>query len=81
MNEDILAGLAPHGHLRAAINMSNFLLVSGEDKDGQPDGLSPDMAREIARRIGVRCELIPFAGPDCWLMRLQAISGISAILR
>ena len=63
MNEDILAGLAPHGHLRAAINMSNFLLVSGEDKDGQPDGLSPDIAREIARRIGVRCELIPFAGP------------------
>ena len=63
MNEDILAGLAPRGHLRAAINMSNFLLVSGEDKDGQPDGVSPDIAREIARRIGVRCELIPFAGP------------------
>ena len=63
MNEDILAGLAPKGHLRAAINMSNFLLVSGQTQSGQPDGLSPDMAHEIARRIGVKCELIPFAGP------------------
>ena len=63
MNKDILAGLAPHGHLRAAMNMSNFLLVSGTDEDGQPDGLSPDIAREIARRVGVACELVPFAGP------------------
>ena len=63
MNEDILAGLAPHGLLRAAMNMSNFLLVSGTDEDGQPDGLSPDIAREIARRVGVACELVPFAGP------------------
>ena len=63
MNDDILAGLAPHGHLRAAMNMSNFLLVSGTDEDGQPDGLSPDIAREIARRVGVACELVPFAGP------------------
>lgn len=63
MNAEIRASLAPKGHLRAAINMSNFLLVSGQDEDGLPDGLSPDMAHEIARRIGVSCELIPFAGP------------------
>ena len=63
MDEAILAGLAPHGHVRAAINMSNFLLVSGQDKDGQPDGLSPDMAREIARRLDVEIEFVPFDGP------------------
>lgn len=59
----ITDSLAPHGHLRAAINMSNFLLVSGTTEDGQPDGLSPDLAKEIARRIGVGCELVPFEGP------------------
>lgn len=63
MDEAILAGLAPHGHVRAAINMSNFLLVSGQDKDGQPDGLSPDLAREIARRLDVEIEFVPFDGP------------------
>jgi polar amino acid transport system substrate-binding protein len=63
MNEAILTALAPHGELRAAINMSNFLLVSGRSADGGPDGLSPDLAKEIARRIGVPCRLVPFEGP------------------
>ena len=63
MNEAILTALAPHGELRAAINMSNFLLVSGRSADGGPDGLSPDLAKEIARRLGVPCRLVPFEGP------------------
>jgi polar amino acid transport system substrate-binding protein len=63
MKDLITASLAPHGKLRAAINMSNFLLVSGRTQSGQPDGLSPDVANEIARRLGVPCELIPFEGP------------------
>ena len=63
MNEAILRALAPHGELRAAINMSNFLLVSGRSADDSPDGLSPDLAKEIATRLGVPCRLIPFEGP------------------
>ena len=63
MKDVITASLAPHGVLRAAINMSNFLLVSGQTESGQPDGLSPDVANELARRLGVFCELIPFEGP------------------
>ena len=63
MNEAILTALAPHGELRAAINMSNFLLVSGRSADGGPDGLSPDLAKEVASRLGVPCRLIPFDGP------------------
>jgi polar amino acid transport system substrate-binding protein len=63
MNEAILTALAPHGELRAAINMSNFLLVSGRSADGGLDGLSPDLAKEIARRLGVPCRLVPFEGP------------------
>lgn len=63
MKDVITANLAPHRKLRAAINMSNFLLVSGRTSSGQPDGLSPDVAHELARRLGVPCELVPFEGP------------------
>lgn len=59
----VMTALAPHGRLRAAINMSNFLLVSGRDENGAPDGISPDLAKAIAARLGVPCELIPYEGP------------------
>ena len=44
MNAEIKAQLAPHGMLRAAINMSNFLLVTGRTASGDPEGVSPSMA-------------------------------------
>jgi polar amino acid transport system substrate-binding protein len=49
--------------VRAAINLSNFLLVTGRDPDGTPTGVSPDMARELARRIGVGIELFGYKSP------------------
>ncbi len=58
-----VAALAPHGVLRAAINLSNFLLVTGRDPDGSPTGVSPDMARELARHLGVAVELIGYKTP------------------
>lgn len=58
-----IAALAPTGTLRAAINLSNFLLVTGRSADGDPDGVSPDMARELARRLGVPVELLRFKSP------------------
>jgi len=63
MSQDIIAELAPTGVLRAGINMSNFLLVTGKAANGDPDGVSPDMAREAARRLGVPVKLIPFKSP------------------
>ncbi len=63
MLDAVKQSLAPHGKLRAAINMSNFLLVSGRTADGEPDGISPDLAREIARRLDVPCVLVPYEGP------------------
>lgn len=59
----IVNEIAPTGVLRAAINMSNFLLVTGETETGEPDGVSPDIARAIAKLLGVECKLIPFPGP------------------
>ena len=55
--------LAPTGVLRAGINLSNFLLVSGQLGDGSPDGISPDIARYIATRLDVPCKLVTFDRP------------------
>ena len=55
--------LAPNGVLRAGINLANFLLVTGETPDGDPDGVSPDMAREVANRLGVPLKLVTFPNP------------------
>jgi polar amino acid transport system substrate-binding protein len=55
--------LAPHGALRAAINLSNTLLVSGRDPSGAPVGLAPSMAAALAARLGVPIALKPFATP------------------
>jgi polar amino acid transport system substrate-binding protein len=63
VSNDVLAQLAPTGVLRAGINMSNFLLVTGKRANGDPDGVSPDMAEEIARRLGVPLKLVPFKSP------------------
>jgi polar amino acid transport system substrate-binding protein len=58
-----VGALAPTGVLRAAINLSNFLLVTGRDPDGTPVGVSPDMARELARRLGVGIVLRSYDSP------------------
>ena len=62
-SKDVIAELTPTGVLRAGINMSNFLLVTGKAANGDPQGVSPDMAAEIARRLGVPLKLVPFKSP------------------
>ena len=61
--KDIIAELAPTGVLRAGINMSNFLLVTGKTESGDPVGVSPDIAAAIAKDLGVELKLIPFKSP------------------
>ena len=51
--------LASTGKLRAAINFGNPILAS-RASDGAPKGVSVDLAREAARRLGVEIELVPF---------------------
>ena len=63
MSPEILAQLAPTGVLRAGINTGNFLLVTGKSADGDPEGVAPDMAREVGRRLGVPVKLVPFKTP------------------
>jgi polar amino acid transport system substrate-binding protein len=58
-----IAELAPTGALRAAINMGNFLLVTGRDPSGDPSGVSPDIAAALAARLGVPVKYVPYAKP------------------
>lgn len=63
MSEQAKAELASTGVLRAGINVQNFLLVTGKTGTGDPAGVAPDMAAEIARRLGVPLKLVPFKSP------------------
>ncbi len=63
MNDQVRAQLAPTGVLRAGINLSNFLLVTGRSENGEPTGVAPDMAREIATALGVPVKYVTFKSP------------------
>jgi polar amino acid transport system substrate-binding protein len=56
---EIRAALAPTGRLRASINLGNPILA-GRDAAGEPAGVSIDLAREFARRLGLELELVVF---------------------
>ena len=62
-SQQVISELAPTGVLRAAINMGNFLLVTGKVPSGDPSGVSPDMAAAIAARLGVPVKFAPYARP------------------
>jgi polar amino acid transport system substrate-binding protein len=62
-SQQILSELAPTGTLRAAINMGNSLLVTGRTPSGDPEGVAPDMARELASRLSVPVAYLPYARP------------------
>jgi len=63
MSQQVKGELAAGGVLRAGINLSNFLLVTGRAGNGDPIGVAPDMAAEIAKRLGVPLKLVPFKNP------------------
>jgi len=53
-----VADLAPSGKLRAAINFGNPILATREPGTGAPRGVSVDLSRELARRLGVPVEFV-----------------------
>jgi polar amino acid transport system substrate-binding protein len=51
---------APTGRLRAAINLGNPVLAGRDPASGEPVGVSIDLARALAARLGVQAELLAF---------------------
>ena len=59
-HDEVVARFTPTGKLRAAINLGNPILAGTDPSTGAPRGLSIDLAREFARRLGVDLELVVF---------------------
>ncbi len=63
VNSVVLTELTKTGKLRAGVNLSNFLLVTDRAANGDPIGVSPDIAQEIASRLGVEVEFVCYPDP------------------
>ena len=87
VNADVLKDLAPTGKLRAAINLGNGVLAQKDPTTGAPKGVTPDLARELGKRLGVEVELIPHdaagkvfdgATTNAWDIAFVAIEPVRA---
>ncbi|MDM0103994.1 ABC transporter substrate-binding protein [Variovorax sp. J22R24] len=56
----VVSAFTPTGALRASINLGNPILANRDAASGEPAGVSIDLAREFARRLGVAIELVVF---------------------
>ncbi|KQP18733.1 transporter substrate-binding domain-containing protein [Pseudorhodoferax sp. Leaf265] len=56
---DLVQAFTPSGRLRASINLGNPILA-GRGADGQAKGVSVDLARAFAERLGVALDLVVF---------------------
>ena len=63
MSREVIAELAPHGVLRAGNQHGQFPPRHRQEPVGRSRGVAPDMAREIADRLGVPVKYVPFARP------------------
>lgn len=64
--------LAPTGTLRASINLGNPILATRDPASGRSIGVSIDLARELADRLGVGLELLTF---DAAAKSVDAVKG------
>ncbi len=61
MKAEAARELAPMGRLRAAINLGNPVLAHAGAAGADPGGISVDLARAVARDLGIDVALVPFA--------------------
>lgn len=57
---NVVSELAPTGKLRAAINFGNSVLAQKDPAGGAPRGVSAELARALAQRLGVPIEYVTF---------------------
>ncbi len=56
--KEVIKELAPSGKLRVGINFGNMVLAQGTPE--APRGITPDLARELGKRLSVPIEFIAF---------------------
>lgn len=83
---EVVREFAPTGRLRAAINYGNVVLARRE-ASGALEGISVDLARELAGRLGLALDLVPFdtagkvtasAGSGVWDVAFLAVDPVRA---
>ena len=52
--------LAPGGVLRAGINLGNPVIAQPDPAGGDPNGVGPELARELGRRIGLPVQFLKY---------------------
>ncbi|GJE57967.1 ABC transporter substrate-binding protein [Methylobacterium trifolii] len=62
VSPEVLRDLAPTGSLRAAINLGNSVLARKDPQDGAVSGVSVDLARVLADRLGVPVAFVTYDG-------------------
>lgn len=72
---DVIEAFTPTGTLRASINLGNPILAGTDPASGLARGVSVDLAREFARRLGVPVELVVF---DTAARSVQAVTDEQA---
>ncbi len=72
---DLRKAFAPTGKLRASINLGNPILANKNPQTGEPFGVSIDLARAFAKRLGVDIELVVF---DAAGKSVEAVRGEQA---
>ncbi len=82
----VVQDLAPTGKLRVALNFGNSVLVQ-RGAHGEPQGVTPDLARELGKRLGVAVEFVRYeaavdvfkaAGAGAWDIAFLAIEPARA---
>jgi len=71
----VVKAFAPTGVLRASINLGNPILAKAGSPGGEPTGVSVDLARAFAQRLGVPVEFVVF---DTAGKSVQAVSDDKA---
>jgi polar amino acid transport system substrate-binding protein len=60
LEPSVVAAFTPTARLRASINLGNPILASKDPRSGEPFGVSIDLARAFAAKLGVELELVLF---------------------
>lgn len=60
LSRELVAAFTPTGALRASINLGNPILAGTDPATGAPRGVSVDLARAFAERLGAAIELVVF---------------------
>jgi polar amino acid transport system substrate-binding protein len=58
--ESVRSEMAPNGVLRAGFNLGNPTVVQPDAAGGPLRGVGPELARELARRLGARIEYVTY---------------------